>query len=137
MYHDFESLAGFIQCFYQIVTHTNWFESYEAAVICKDDTWRESFSTTTKTNTSIKTHIRKWEKFHTNMFKHWSLGVNSILCSVVPFHWQNRYLLTYKKQNFLSTWIWALLLLNNIFKKLITMTILIFFFLWKIIFWKL
>lgn len=37
------SLAGFIQCFHQIVMHTNWFESYEAAVICKDDTWRDFF----------------------------------------------------------------------------------------------
>lgn len=72
------SLAGFIQYFHQIVVHTNWFESYEAAVICTDDIWRESFSmTTTKTNMSIiNTHQEV--KFHTNMFKHWSLDVNLI-----------------------------------------------------------
>lgn len=104
------SLAGFIQYFHQIVVHTNWFESYEAAVICTDDIWRESFSmTTTKTNTSIiNTHQEV--KFHTNMFKHWSLDVNLIgICSLTKS-------LPLKIKTFFNLWCWLSCYLT-IFKK--------------------
>lgn len=103
------SLAGFIQYFHQIVVHTNWFESYEAAVICTDDIWRESFSPMTKTNTSIKTHIRKWNFTQTCS----SIDLWMLIWSVFV-HWQNRYLL--KIKTFFILWCWLSCYLT-IFKK--------------------